>query len=249
MWGPIPLATATVVLAILGLLDGDDRPWFWILLVAAFIVVHSARLYFSEQSIVSRFAQNYDRAQHYATQMVSDLAALSGNHFDLWVVDIYVPRVRFRPFQRHFAFLDKTLLVRQLSVSLVEVSTQPAHIDLERSQDVETRVYAECFTSVTPQVWFDEDRLGSEYELASSVHNGWHSCTDQEKIDMGKAFGIMTVWPIVDQLSSSPRGILVVYVKPEHDKPLRARGALLSIQGRRHIHNACIGVYDLLGRH
>lgn len=243
LWGPYPLTVATVTFAVLGFLDDDERPPVLIAVVAGFLIVHGAVAHIRDRSIVRRLGRNYDSVQRRSVQIVSDLGQLTGNQYDLWMTDLYLPRYVIRRWHRWpFPVLQRTLS-RELSVSLVEVSSQPQHMTLN------SELHGKCFSSENPIVWFDQDDLGEPTdETERSIANEWNQLTADKNAAIATHYGVVTVTPLVDHLSRNCLGILVVHVRPERTKALHARGAVLSSEGRRRIHNACVDLQGLLAK-
>ncbi len=241
LWGPYPLTIATVTFAVLGFLDDDERPLFLITVVAGFIIVHGAVAHVRNRSIVRRLGQNYDAVQRRSVQIVSDLGQLTGSQYELWMTDLYLPRYITRRRRRWPFLVLERRLSRELSVSLVEVSSQPHDVELNSG------LHGKCFSSVNAIVWFDQDDLGTPTdETERSVANEWSQLAEDENARIASQFGVVTVAPLVDHLSRNCLGVLVVHVRPERTKALLARGAILSSEGRRRIHNACVDLQGLL---
>ena len=237
LWGPYPLTIATVAFAILGFLDDDKRPLLVVIVIAMFIIVHGAVAHARDRSVVRRLGRNYDAVQHRSVQIVSDLGKLTGNKYDLWMIELYLPRYRWR-----FPVPERRLS-RELSVSLVEVSSQPKELSLN------SKLHGKCFSSANAIIWFDQADLGEPTdETERSVTNEWGQLTVDENGRIACQFGVVTVAPLVDYLGRDCLGVLVVHVRPERTKALSARGAILSSEGRQRIHNACVDLQRLLAK-
>lgn len=241
LWGPYPFSIATVTFAVLGFLDDDKRPLWLIIVVAGFLIVHGAVAHIRDRSIVRRLGQNYDAVQRRSVQIVSDLGQLTGNQYDLWMADLYLPKYFVRCRRGWPWLVVERRLSRELSVSLVEVSSQPQNVALRST------MHGKCFSSAKTIVWFDENDLGTPTdETSRSVANEWSQLTHDENARIASHYGVVTVAPLVDHLSRNCLGVLVVHVRPERTKALHARGAILSSEGRRRIHNACVDLQGLL---
>lgn len=227
VWGPLSLSIASVALAVLSLLDSDRIPWGWVIAISSFIVVHSAHGYVLDQSLGHRFHRKSHDVHQHVLQLIRNLASLTGDRFDFWIVDIYLPRSGYGA--RRWLKVFPKKLVRELSISLGDVSNHPAVIDIEGP-------FRECINSSTPFVWFNPLSLGGTYELASQAENYWNRW---HLSDTAKKVGLMVVWPIADQVHSSVRGVMIISVKPEKGNPLLAKGSLLSLQSGLHIRDAC----------
>ena len=241
IWGRYTITVASAALAVFSLLSNDKRPWYLVIVIASFIVVHSAVGYVIDRSIVRRLGRKYDSVQRRTLQLVTDLGELVGNQFGLWMVDLYLLSSNYRMSPSWPFLVYERQLSRELSVSLIEVSTQPSIVNTN------SELHGKCFTSKNTVVWFNETDLGTpDDESERSVANEWKLFSEGRNGELGDTYGIVTCSPVVDHLDKACVGVLVVHVRPERGKALRARGALLSSEGRRRIHNACVDLHELL---
>lgn len=234
VWGNVSLALATVILAVASAVGGDDRPWPWIVVSAAFIVVHTAANAVRDRSIIRRLGRDYDRVQRRAVQIVADLGELAADKYDLWMIDLYLPEGHWSITRKWPIVHRDRRLSRQLSVSLVDARPQPPVVDLGIGP------HGDCFTQEQPLLWFDE-------QAHSSISgNKWQDYDAATNARLAGAYGVLSVSPLVDQLGKHCVGILAVHVQPERDAVVQALGALASLKGRRQIHNACVDLNGLL---
>lgn len=241
IWGPYTITVAGAALAVISLLSDDNRPWYLIIAIVCFIAVHSAVGFATDRSIVRRLGRKYDSVQRRTLQLVADLGELVGGQFDLWMVDLYLVRRDCLVSRRSPFLVLRRQLSRELSVSLVEVSTQPAVLD------VGSELHGKCIESKETIVWYDEEFLGvPDDESERSVANEWRFLPQLRNEEIGDTYGLVTLSPVMDHLGKGCVGVLVVHIKPERDKALRARGALLSAEGRRRVHNAGVDLHGLL---
>ena len=241
IWGSLSITIAGAGLAVISLLRHDRRPWYLVVLIVCFIAVHSAVSYVTDRSIVRRLGRKYDSVQHRTLQLVVDLGDLVGKQFDLWMVDLYLLSSSWRIASKWPFLAYRGELSRELSISLVEVSTQPPIVQ------VTSELHGKCFTSRDMTVWFDEKNLGTPADQPElSGANEWKLLPEERNAEIGDIYGLVTLSPVMDHLAKNCVGVLVVHVRPERDKALRARGALLSSEGRRRIHNACVDLHELL---
>jgi len=236
VWGPVTVSVATVVLAIASVVGGEDRPWAWVVGSAGFIVLHAVVGHYRARSALRRLGRDYDRVQRRAVQIIADLAQLAADQFDLWMVDIYLPRRSFDVVKAKRFIRSRTTLERQLSVSLVDTRVQPPIVSVSEGP------HGQCFSSARPLLWF-VDPAG-----VTSPDNSAGSFTTAANAELAAAYGALSVSPIVDQLGKRCLGVLAVHVEPEADKALRALGALRSAEGRRRLTNACVELNGLLER-
>lgn len=241
LWGPVPVTVATVGLTATGIISSDEPMLFVVLPTGAFIILHAAMRAIKDKSMIRRLGRHYDHVQRRSVQVVSDLGRLTGNQFDLWMVDLYLPVTQASLAWRWPFLVRQQELSRQISVSLVDTRPQ------EPSLDSQVGPYGTCFTSAKPVIWFDEtDLRPSDDVLQPSVENLWRSLNPAENKKLSKVFGVLSVSPLVDQLGKNCVGVLAVHVAPERDKALHAHGALRSLEGRQRVTNACVDLNRLL---
>lgn len=232
LWGSATVTIATVVLAVASVVGGEKRPWAAIIGSAAFIIVHTIVNHYRDRSIARSLGRDYDRVQRRAVQIVSDLG--QDSQFELWMVDVYVPIWKWS-LHTSRPFLSRSReLARQLSVSLVDVRPQPPFVDPE------TGPHGRCFVTEQPVLWFDE-RFAPD-----DPNNAWTQFSDDVNTGLQRAYGALSVSPLVDQLGKDCRGVLAIHVEPTEQAALAALGILRSAKGRNAIHNACVELNGLL---
>ena len=239
LWGPVPVSVATVVLTIWGLRSNDQPIWSWMLIVlcGVFIVVHAAMAAVRDRSIVFRLGRHYDQVQRMCYQVVADLGELTGNQFDLWMVDLYLPARTIQMWRWPFR---QQVLSRQITASLVDTRPQ------EPSVDSRVGPHGQCFTSGKRIIWFDENDLRLSGHGRPSVDNLWESLEEAQNAKLAASYGVISVSPLVTQHGRNCVGVLAIHVAPEPDKAIRAHGALSSVEGQRRITNACVALNGLL---
>lgn len=228
LFGKVTLAIATVLLAI------ACTVMLWPLIIgsAAFLIVHTIVNTAHDKNIVRRLGKNYDRVQRRVTQLLSDLGQLS--RFDIWMIDIYLPVWRWSFSQKPLFLNRNRVLSRQLSVSLIDSLHQPPLVDSSSGP------YLQSFEETRPLFWFDKEQHEDHPAEASLAFYG------MEKPDLRNTYGVLSVFPLVDQLNKNCTGILAIHVKPEQDTTLTALGVLQTEQGRYRISNACVELNGLL---
>lgn len=243
IWGPITATAATVGLAVLGFSDGDNRPWPLIACIASFLVLHSLVNSVARRNLVTRLGGRYADLQRRVLQLVSDLSSLGKNQYDLWMVDLYLHRRVYHWTSSWPFLLRRGELSRELSVSLLEVSDEPTEVNLDSG------IYAACFEGSRSLYWFNEDELSPSGGTGSTNdRNLWRSLSEQENSEAASRYGLLTTAPIVNQLGKKCIGVLAVHVKPERHKSFEAHSVIMSDEGRRDIHNACVELHGLLSR-
>ena len=233
IWSRPVFVGATVALSVAGLMGGEERPWAVILSLCAFLVVHSVVDGVQERSIRGRLGRKYQDIHLRISHLVSDLADLTAGGFDLWVVDLYLPRSSWtwsfhRPFYKR--------LVRELSVSLADVSSAPVTLKLG------DELFGASFTSVRRALWWDDD-LGTR-----TADNWWHCLDDADNTRLRQRFGVVCVSPVVDGLGRNCLGLLVVHTNTDVETATKGLGALVQPKGWRCLARACQGVHGQITR-
>ena len=88
LWGRPIGALASVGLA----LAAFGRGWAWIIACAIFFVLHATVGWMRERSIVARLGVNYRDVLRRTLHLIADLADLSAGGYDLWMIELYLPR-------------------------------------------------------------------------------------------------------------------------------------------------------------
>ena len=222
---------ATVVLALLGVVGNPNRPWVWILAIACALVVALFEIMAWQEEIgtESLLGQNYEIVLSRVLNLISDLSDLTAREFDLWVVDLYLPR------RVSAWFLRRRVCEFELSmhVTLTDVRPVPHRIGLNH-------LFGGCFADGQPKLWWD-------IELApSSVENCWQSLNGSDNNKMAKSYGVTSANPVVDNLGRECRGILVVHAKRDAEIVTKVLGVLQQPEGRRRMAAACLDIHGHL---
>ncbi len=230
-------ASATIVLATVGLIRTEDISWIWIVAVVVssfFLLIHAAVSSFRDKGIVRSLGQNYDQVQQRTLRIISELGELST--YDLWMIDIYLPIRKYR-IVKTLPFIErKRWLSRQLSVSLIDALRQPPCVEPSSGP------YGECFEEAKPLLWFDQDLHGPYPENAQITFYS------NANFDLPSTYGLVCVFPLVDHLNKNCSGVLVIHVKPELEVVFKTLVVLKSQQGCHRINNACIDIHRLLDK-
>lgn len=235
-FGKVTLATATMVLAVAGLVGGETRPWPWIIGSAGFVVLHTAVNAARDRNIVRRLGREYDRVQRRAVQVVSDLGQIAGNQFGLWMVDLYLCESNWSLSMRPPFILRQRVLSRQLSVSLIEARHPPP------STDLQSGVHGLCYREAKPLLWANEAVYGE------TPDNAWTAMEPLTNDDLSESYGVLNVSPLIDQVGRECIGVLAIHVEPEREIIHKALGTLRTPEGRHRIKNACVELHGLLVR-
>ena len=217
-------ALAAVTLAILPV-TGKAPPWWLLTTLGAFIFVSefvSARI---ERSRSTRL----QRIQHRALRVIADLASGTGERYDLWVVDVYLPEWKWI-----IAKGVRKQLSRALSLTLTDVQNVPPEIELS-----DTSPFARCYRTREHISWWDH-RL----KPAPVAEDTCSSKQDDDRLT--GTYGAVSFNAIVDNTGHDCRGILVVHTKPDPELVTTAVGILNSSRGRRHISEACHDIHGHL---
>ena len=221
-----------VVLAFPSLTGRSDWSWTWIGVLFAFIVFHSIVGWVQERSTLNRLGYNYEGILRRTLHLVSDLAELTGDRFDLWMVDLYVPRYSWK-LSTDWPFVLEKQLVRALSVALTDVSKAPVTIDLKHD------LFGPCFSQSESRLWWDINLA----ELNGARQNHWHRLRDPINAKLRTMFGAVSIQPIVDSVGKDCRGLLIVHTVNDPEIATKALSGLTQSRGRRHLAGAREGIH------
>ena len=225
------VVVATVVLALLGVIGNPNRPWVWILAVACALVVALFEImaWRQEAGAGSHLGQNYEMVLSRVLTLISDLSDLTAREFDLWVVDLYLPRQAFAWFRRdRVGELELSMHVTLTDVRIVPSRIEPCHF------------FGRCFADSQPKLWWDI-RLEP-----SSGENSWQSLNGGDNNKMAESYGVVSVNPIIDNLGRECRGLLVVHAKRDPEIVTKVLGVLQQPEGRRRMAAACLDIHGHL---
>ena len=237
LWGRVTLAVATVGLAIAGSVGDSDRPWAWIFGLAGFVVLHAFMGWFRDRKFSSRVRRNYEEIQTRVLHLISDLSNLTAHEFDLWMIDLYMPK-SFFVLSIHSPFFSKTKLVRELSMALTDVRRVPLEIDVSHE------LFGSCFVHSRPGLWWDQTLAQAHIE----EKNLWYELEEGVNDELQKTYGIVSVNPVVDALGRHCFGLLVVHTRRDSVVATKALGALAQPEGVRRVVGACRDIHGQLAK-
>ena len=235
LWGRPTFVIATVCLMLFGLRGNPDWQWAWIPVIASFAILHSIVNWLRERSISAGIGRNYEFLQRRVLRLIANLSELTASKFDLWMVDLYVPRRRIGWSTRP-PFVPKKKFVRELTSALTDDRVLPSEIELNHV------FFGACFANVQPGIWWD-DRL---VKLPIEKDNRWHDMDKKVNEELGALFGVVGVNPIVDGLGKQCRGLLIVHTRPDSEVATIAAGALAQSKGGRHLAEACEDIHSYI---
>ena len=237
IFGKVSLSVATVALALVSTLTGNNRISISIIGVCAiFIITHAIVTAAHDRSLVRRLGRKYELVQRRGIKIVSDLGQLAANNYELWMVDLYLSSSKWSPSKRWPLVVRNTTLLRQLTVSLIDARHQPTRIGSSPNP-----VWV-SFSNSKPLIWYNKNIHRSDHD------NAWDSFDDVTNAELAKRYGVLSVHPLVDHLDRNCIGILSIHVKPEPDVVLKAMGVLISDQGLLRLKDACVELNELLRR-
>lgn len=236
LWGRPTLVMATIGLTLIGLIKDTDRPWELILGLATFIVLHSIVNWRRDRNVSGRLGRNYEIVQRRVLRLIADLSDLTAREFDLWMIDLYLPR-RSVGISTRAPFIIRKKLVRELSLALTDVRVISPEIELDHE------LFGPCFSKSQSGIWWDENLIG----VPMGGNNKWHEIDNVVNDELGEIFGVISVNPIVDGLGKHCRGLLIVHTKPDFEIATKALGALKQPEGIRRLAGACEDIHGYIG--
>ncbi len=223
---PVVVA-ATAVLALLGVIGNRDKLWVWVVAAVCALVIVLFEVAAWRQD--NQLQQNYEILLSRVLGLIADLSDLTAREFDLWVVDLYLPRKNLSSvLRRQINELD--LGIR---VTLTDVRTVPNEIRLDEP-------FGKCFVDRRGILWWDPKFAPtSEENYASHLSH-------VENTVVAENYGIASVNPIVNQVGKECRGLLVVHAKRDAEIVTKVLGALQQSEGRRRMAAACLDIHGHL---
>ena len=213
------LVVATLALTVAELIGTADRPWNWIVGICIFILIHEIVNWRIEKNISNRLKRNYESIQRRVLRLIADLADLTANEYDLWMVDLYVPR--------------SSKLVRELSIALTDVRIPLHEIQLNHE------LFGRCFKEPREGLWWNIELVPQ-----SEDRNSWNKLSPLVNYELKQIYGAISVYPIVNSLGKNCLGLLVVHTGCDSETATKALGALTHPMGIRRLAETCHDIHD-----
>ncbi len=219
------LATAT--LGFLGVIGNPNHIWVWILAVLCVIAI--VLLEFKKNSY-NRLGRSYENVLGRVLALIADLSSLAGKRFDLWVVDLYLPRSSFT------VFPPKRIrrLEQALHLALTDVRTVPNRIETDHV------FFGRCFTEGRSAFWWDPTLA------PTSEENHWGRLDISDNGQIRTEYGIIRVNPVIDNLREDCRGLLVIHAAQDAEIVTKVLSVLTQSEGKRQVAAACVDIYNYL---
>ncbi len=220
---------ATSTLAVLGFV-GEDTP-IWVRAVVTVCALAIVVSVFPRGRWRDGPTTEYKAVLGRALSLLADLGHLTGGEFEVWVVDLYLPRSSYLlwpPGRQRGLRLE-------LRATLTSASAQRTDAPIENA--IIGSTFAEC----RPALWWD-GRLAR-----SSEENDW-SRLDQMSNDelVRKDYGVISAHAVTDNVGADCRGVLVVHVEHDAEVVTKVLGALQQRRGKRTIERACQDIFNHL---
>lgn len=224
---------ATIILALLGVIGNRDRLWVWILAIVCALVVIAFEFVRSrtEKITASQLVPNYEVVLGRVLRLIADLSDLTAREFDLWMVDLYLPVQSFSLSRQKRI----RKLRRSLSIALTDVRTVPREFSMNHT------FVGPCFTDCVPGFWWNID-------LAETADdNQWHKLEIDDNSRLVEKYGVLSVNPVLNNLGTDCRGLLIIHAKGEPVTVTKVLGALRQSEGKRRVTAACRDIHSQLG--
>lgn len=217
------LATAT--LGFLGVIGNPDQIWVWILaFICAFVIV------WKNWSKSNRLGQSYGFVLGRVLSLIADLSSLAGSRFDLWAVDLYLPRNSFTVFPP--TRICKLELA--LHIALTDVRTVPNKIEIDHV------FFGRCFTEGRSALWWNPTLA------PTSEENGWERLDDSDNNQIRTEYGVISINPVIDNLREDCRGLLVIHAARDAEIVTKVLSVLTQPEGKRRVAAACVDIHNYL---
>lgn len=217
------LATAT--LGFLGVIGNPDQIWVWALAaICAFTIV------WKNWSKPNRLGQSYEFVLGRVLSLLADLSGMAGRRFDLWVIDLYLPRYSYTGFPPKRSYS----LELALHIALTDVRTVPNIIEKGHV------MFGRCFTEGRSAIWWDPT-------LAPTLkENHWRRLDDNDNGQIRTEYGVILTTPVIDNLGKDCRGLLVVHASNDAEIVTKVLGVLTHPEGKRKVAAACVDIHNYL---
>ena len=133
-------------------------------------------------------------------------------------------------------FITKTVLERNLSLSLANVPKVPSRIEICHE------LFGHCFSKREPKIWWDPDFA----ETKLNAKNSMDDLKENANTNLKSRYGVIKVWPIEDELSRTCTGILVVHSKRDTEVATKVLGVLVGAEAERFLSRTSQNIHSQL---
>ena len=236
-WTNLSLArTITVItaaaLTYLGVIATHEEIWVRVLASVFFVIIFLLELfsYRRERAKLNRLGVNHEFVLGRVMRLIADLSNLAARGFDLWVVDLYLPRRSFCCFPpRRVCKLELSL-----HIALTDVREVPSKIELDHV------LFGRCFLERSSDLWWDGTLA------PSSKENRWDQLDEGDNDKIRSVYGVISANPVIDNLREDCCGLLVVHAKQDPEVVTKVLSALTEPEGKRRIAAACVDIHNEL---
>ena len=223
---PVLLRTArilaVVVLAVLGVVASGSSVGMGVLAGLCGVAVVGFEVWGArwEERSANPLGAKHEAVLGRAVSLIADLADLAGKEYDLWVVDLYLPK--YALFARSSA--RSGTLGLAVHLALTDTRTVPSQLQVHGS------LIGSVFLERRPAHWWDET-------LASAAgENRW--CGLDEKARrrfQEEEYGVISAFPVLSSVGTDCCGVLVVHVKRDPEAAAKALSVLRQEEGKRRV--------------
>ena len=166
-----------------------------------------------------------------ALTLIADLAHLAGKEYDLWVVDLYLPKYALFAWSRS----GVSTLGLAVHLALTDSRTVP------NQQQVDGSLVGAVFSERRPAHWWDE-------ALAAPADESWWQGLDEKarRTFRDEEYGAITAFPVLSSVGTDCCGVLVVHVKRDAEAVAKALSVLRQEEGKRRVAAACRDIFNQL---
>lgn len=247
VWGPIGKTTVTFALMVIALMINFREPTdfqnglfnHWLgrlfLIIGLFSVLQSGVQWWRETTSARRLRNNFEKIQHNVLHLIADLSGLAGREYDAWMIDLYLYKSTLGASNK-WPFFRKSVLERQLTVSLTDVRNVPLTVNTKHE------LFGESFIQRRSCLWWDTNIAHTQIEEANMA------CGVDASVNsvLKNIYGVIHVSPVVDRVGKACRGILVVHTNRDSETATKGLGVLAQSEGQRFVARTCLNIHDLL---
>lgn len=228
----------TATLTVLSLILPPESRAKIVVLVGACVVVQTTASWIRDRSSGHRLGRHHGPILNRLLELLSDLGDLTTHKYDLWRIEVYLPKRRW---YRSSAELPpfRRFLQRAMSVALKHMPTPTREFSLK------DELFGDAFRTGQPAIWWNEEFAQFPTQGSSEV-NRWHELRPKVNQELDAKFGAISLNPIVDRVGGQCLGLLVVHTARDPIETTMALGALTRERGKRQLERACHDIHDRL---
>ena len=234
VWSSATATLGALFIGVEGIIPARDRSLPAIIGAASFVAVNGFVSFLREHTRIARVNSLGIEIARKLTDLVSSLAEISADQYQVWKVDFYMAKWEFG-LSTAFPWILRRALQRSFSVALATTVLFDDSASLAVN-GILSRTYRES----QAQMWVNPDLILSLPNAITRVDNSRHD-------GLVSTCGVLRAFPVVNSVERECMGVLVVHVEPQFAE--RMIGTITGPACANRLHSAAVDLHHLIAPH